>query len=265
MVRVQPGGTDDAAVAAIISTIVRHLQREHPRPTCKEPALRDAHPKHHACVRASFEIEPDLPNELSQGLFATPGKYQAWVRFSNAFKVRHDLDRDARGMAIKVMGVSGSEVGTQDFLLVTHKVFFAKDPSDFVDFPAAVAGTRSSMELTSRVFGFFFGLKPFRFKWSGHWALQRSLNWTTNPLVRTYFSQTPYRFGHSTAKFRARPQQRGKPQQWIQLWLRLLVYLPLSSLLRLEFRNWRNVLQQALLRHLQSQPAVFSCAGMACR
>lgn len=252
---------DQAAVDGIIATIAHHLRREHPRPSRKEPARRDAHPKHHGCVRATFEITPDVPEDLRQGLFATPGTYQAWVRFSNAFKVRHDLDFDARGMAIKVLGVPTADDGepdenTQDFLLVTHKVFFARNPSDFVDFPAAVAGPKSTMAQFTRVFGFFFGVKPFRFRWQGFVALQRSMTWATSPLVRKYFSQTPYRFGHSAAKLRARPRQHGWPQQWVWLWIRVFLHL-ISPLFRYQLKIWENSLLVAMLAHLRKREAVF--------
>jgi hypothetical protein len=249
---------DRAAVDAIVATLVHHLHREHPRPSRKDPALRDAHPKHHGCVHARFEVKRGLPEDLAQGVFARPATYEAWVRFSNAFKIRHDLERDARGMAIKVLGVSGvgHEEATQDFLLVTHKVFFARTPSDFVDFPAAVAGAGSPLGLITRVVGFFFGLRPFRFKWREFIALQRSLNWCTSPLVRTYFSQTPYRYGISTAKFRARPQQRGRPHQWIWLWIQVVLF-QLSWIHRFKFDRWRDALHRALLRDLRKYPAAF--------
>jgi hypothetical protein len=252
---------DQAAVDAVIGTLVHHLRQAHP--PYRLPARRDAHPKHHGCLAAVFEVDADLPEELRQGLFASPGKYEAWVRFSNAFKMRHDLDRDARGMAIKVMGLDGVDhgeavtfAGTQDFLLVTHKAFFARTPSDFVDFPAAVAGAGSPGALITRVLGFFFGWRPFRFKWRGHVALHRSLNWSTSPLVRTYFSQTPYRFGRFEAKFRARPQQRGWPHQWLTLWFRVSLY-QLSWLHRFKFNRWKDLLQTSLLDFLRTREAVF--------
>ena len=141
---------DRAAVDAIVATLVYHLRKEHPRPSPEQPARRDAHPKHHGCVPATFEVHDlkGLEGLLAQGLFQRPGKYEAWVRFSNAIKVRNDLDRDARGMAIKVMGVPGGvSEGTQDFLLVTHRSFFTRTPADFVDFPAAVAGAGQSVAL----------------------------------------------------------------------------------------------------------------------
>jgi hypothetical protein len=45
---------------------------------------RQQHAKHHGCVRAVIEIEPNLPQELRIGQFKEPASYRAWVRFSNA-------------------------------------------------------------------------------------------------------------------------------------------------------------------------------------
>ena len=265
---------DRAAVDAIVATLVYHLRKEHPRPSPAQPARRDAHPKHHGCVPATFEV-CDLERHegfLAQGLFARPGKYQAWVRFSNAFKVRNDLDRDARGMAIKIMGVpEGASEHTQDFLLVTHRSFFARTPADFVDFAAAVSGVGESSALISRTIGFFFGWRPFRFRLPGFIALMRSMNHCTNPLVRTYFSQTPYSYGRSQVKFRARPQRRWLPHQWVWLWIRVFVHNVIIPILRaivwlisklgarVQFDpRWQeNYLQNALLSSLRARPAVF--------
>jgi hypothetical protein len=251
---------DEAAVDAIVTTIAHHLRNEHPRPSKKDPALRDAHPKHHGCVEATIEIEQNLPDELRQGVFAGRGPYKAWVRFSNAFKSRPDLDIDARGMAIKIMGISNADGDlaeeTQDFLLVTNKAFFARNPADFVDFPAAVAGPKTMMARSSRVFGFFFGVKPFRFRLPGFLALLRSMRWPTSPLVQKYFSQTPYRFGPTAAKFRARPRQHGLPHQWVWLWIRVAIYL-VSALFRYKLTRWDNYLRDALLGYLQRREAVF--------
>ena len=261
---------DRKAVDAIVATLVYHVRKDHPRPNASDPARRDAHPKHHGCVKAILTTDKALPDHLAQGLFSRPGPYECWIRFSNAFKVRHDLDRDARGLAIKVLGVDdgGHGEGTQDFLLVTHKVFFAKDPVDFLDFPAAVAGAGSTMGLYSRTIGFFFGFRPFRFKWRGFMALQRSLNLCTNPLVRTYLSQVPYQYGSRQAKFRARPRQRGRPQDWLRLWFRV-VFHTITSLVESVVRKfrprfhwrvndwWKDSLHEALVTRLRRGPASF--------
>ena len=261
---------DRKAVDAIVATLVHHVRKDHPRPTDRDPTRRDAHPKHHGCVKAILTTQKNLPSHLAQGLFSRPGPYECWVRFSNAFKVRHDLDRDARGMAIKVLevGDAAQGAGTQDFLLVTHKVFFAKDPVDFLDFPAAVAGVGSTMDLYSRTIGFFFGLRPFRFKWRGFMALQKSLNLCSDPLVRAYLSQVPYRYGSRQVKFRARPRQRGNPLDWLRLWLRV-VFHTITSLVESGIRTfrptfhwkvndwWKDSLHEALLARLRRGAAAF--------
>ena len=72
---------------------------------------RDAHPKMHGVVKAEFTVEADLPQELRVGIFGQPRTYQAWIRFSNQDgSINPDIDRDIRGMAIKLMGVEGEKI-----------------------------------------------------------------------------------------------------------------------------------------------------------
>ena len=47
----------------------------------QRPALRDAHPKAHGCVRADFQVEKDLPPRLAQGIFLPGRTYPALIRF----------------------------------------------------------------------------------------------------------------------------------------------------------------------------------------
>ncbi len=45
--------------------------------------LRGVHPKSHGCVKAVFEVNADIAENLRVGLFAVPGKkFDAWIRFS---------------------------------------------------------------------------------------------------------------------------------------------------------------------------------------
>ena len=83
---------------------------------------------------------PNLPDELAQGLFAHDGVYPAVVRFSNsASQPQADAIPDGRGMAIKVLGVKGDMVladeqggPTQDFVMINHPVFFARNVKDYL-------------------------------------------------------------------------------------------------------------------------------------
>lgn len=56
----------------------------------------------HGCVRAEFEVLPNLPDALRRGLFAEPRTYRAWIRFSSSSVgpvLKSDAVRDAHRMA----------------------------------------------------------------------------------------------------------------------------------------------------------------------
>jgi hypothetical protein len=92
-------------------------------------AVRDAHAKSHGILKGELEVYPEMPQHLCQGIFATPKRYPVIVRLSTA---PGDLQSDRMpalfGMAIKVLGVIGNKVlsqdegHNQDFLLVNHPV-----------------------------------------------------------------------------------------------------------------------------------------------
>jgi hypothetical protein len=60
-------------------------------------------------------------------------------------------------MAIKLMGVERSESGTQDFVMISHPVFFVRNAADYVEFQKALSEDNS-------VKFFFPGLNPFNFR-----------------------------------------------------------------------------------------------------
>lgn len=105
----------------------------------RRPALRDAHTKDNGCVHAVFRVDPQIKSELQVGVFSEPGRtYNAWIRFSNGNSERQNSRiPDARGMAIKLMGVEGpkllddldpdGEKHTQDFVLISSPAFFVDD------------------------------------------------------------------------------------------------------------------------------------------
>jgi len=88
-------------------------------------AVRDAHAKSHGILKGELEVYPNMSQHLCQGIFATPKRYPVIVRLSTA---PGDLQSDSipslYGMAIKVLGVIGNKVlsedtdKNQDFLLV---------------------------------------------------------------------------------------------------------------------------------------------------
>ena len=92
--------------------------------------IRDAHAKSHGILGGELTVYPDLPDELRQGLFATPATYPVIARLSTtAGAIRSDQIRGVHGLGIKVLGAHGPRVlpddtaTTQDFVLVTHREF----------------------------------------------------------------------------------------------------------------------------------------------
>ncbi|HXT02010.1 MAG TPA: catalase family protein [Elusimicrobiota bacterium] len=168
-------------------------------------AHRDAHMKAHGCVKARFTVEPSLPPELQQGVFQAGRAYPAWIRFSNGSgKSQNDAVDDARGMAVKLMGVPGDkladEKATQDFLMISGPVFFVRNAADYVEFTTDAAAGKPMRF-------FFRGANPFR--WRMH-ELRAALNLlhrrTSNPLHARYWSVASFLMGASgPAKFSARP------------------------------------------------------------
>jgi catalase len=216
----------DRTAAHIAATLAYQVRRDHE--PHRLPAQRDAHPKHHGTVEAELIVDKDIPEELRHGIFATPGRrYQAWIRFSNAFRVRHDMERDARGIAIKLLGIDGvNGVGgeaTQDFLMVTHSAFFAATATDFLEFPAAVGSTGSKTAGALRAIQFFFRFHPpFRFRLRAFRAFGKTRIRAMSPLAIRYFSQTPYQFGPYEVKFSVRPAVRPSLAERFRFWMRTL-------------------------------------------
>ncbi len=162
---------------------------------------RDVHVKMHGLVKAEFVVETNLPAELRVGVFTEPKTFQAWIRFSNADpRVKPDIARDVRGMAIKVMGVPGEKLiaaekdeTTQDFILINTSVFVTKDVAEFEGLVRGLVGGFLKLG--------WFMLTHFRTAW----LLLNAMTRIANPLQVRYFSTTPYLFGSHAVKYSAIP------------------------------------------------------------
>ena len=145
---------EDAATQQIVQMIEESVRAE----AKNGLARRGAHAKAHGCVQAEFRVLDNLPEEVRVGIFRDPRVYPAWIRYSNAFgKMQDDSVGDARGMAIKLMGVERSESGTQDFVMINHPVFLVRNAADYVEFQKALSEDRP-------VKFFFPSLNPFNFR-----------------------------------------------------------------------------------------------------
>jgi hypothetical protein len=202
----------------IAASLRRTIEKNYP--PHNRPVRRDAHPKAHGCVRAEFRVEKDLPAKLAHGVFRPGAAYQAWIRFSNADgnPKRADVRGDARGMAIKLVGVPGEKIlpderdaKTHDFMMIDHPTFLVDDPRRYLK----LIEWSTSESLWLRLFA------PFAIGMRGA-LIGRAIRTKTiaSPLETRYWSATAYRLGagqeKSAIKFSARPSgspsRRNPPQ-----------------------------------------------------
>lgn len=189
-----------AATASVTQTIRATVQKGF---DAQGHAFRDAHRKAHGCVQARFTVAADLPAALAQGLFAQSKSYDAVIRFSNGSgNSQDDHDRDARGMAVKVLRVPGQKVldeerdaTTQDFVMTNHPVFFIHDAAGYVDFVSAMSG--STWVKAGWLGRHLFDEVPLVLAFTGQTI--------DNPLHAQYWSTTPSRLGSGQMKFTAKP------------------------------------------------------------
>ncbi|HVH41229.1 MAG TPA: catalase family protein [Labilithrix sp.] len=169
-------------------------------------AQRDAHPKAHGCVTGSFTVSSQVPADLAVGTFRPDRHYDAWIRFSNGSK-DDDREKDARGMAIKLLGVDGPRLltgeeptaHTHDIVLSNHHTFFLKDVSTYVKFMNQVVEKGNPLK-------FFVSLNPL------DWHLREAIlareftsQKISSPLTSQYWSVTPYKLGNQAVKYSMRP------------------------------------------------------------
>jgi hypothetical protein len=185
----------------------------------RRPALRDAHAQDTGCVRAIFRVDSNIPLELRHGIFAAPGReFHAWIRFSNGnSEVLNPRLPDARGMAIKLMGVDGpklldDERQTQDFVMANNPSFFI---DDLLRYKNSLVKFHSGGYLRQ-----FLAIPELTLREIVR-AVRVNGTWITNPLFCQYWSMTAYRLGINAEriaiKFSAKPRIEKRPSvgSWI--------------------------------------------------
>ncbi|MGB5378130.1 SRPBCC family protein [Muriicola sp.] len=181
---------EDSIIEEMMSEMIAQVDRMY----ADKKMLRQIHTKMHGCVKATFKVEGNLPDDLKVGVFKNPTSYNAWVRFSNSnTKPQKDKKKDIRGIAIKLMGVPGEKIlndqrteKSQDFLLMTSETFFSKNIAEFrKTLKASTAKSKIKLAL--------YFLNPT------HWGIlkrvMRSMVKCSNPLDMQYWSTQPYQYG----------------------------------------------------------------------
>jgi Dyp-type peroxidase family len=203
--------------ADAIDEVVRLAEQELAKtfPFSSAHVTRDQHAKAHGCVHARFEVLNHLPDELRFGLLAEPGTYDAWVRFSSRASERKpvsDAKNDAHGMAIKVLGVNGPKVltnqrdaTTQDFVLANSDTFFCRDATEYVEL-----ATKMQKGLLGIISFALPSINPKRWRLNRVLGIRHAIGQkVSNPLQIRYWSQTPYALGPHAVKYSAKPRLIG--------------------------------------------------------
>lgn len=185
------GASHQAAIDAVEKIQLGMMQ-------ATDPSQRGQHFKQHGCVWARFEVPADIPDRYKVGVFAQPGVYTAYVRFSNGAQL-DDTHPDIHGMAIKLTGVPGrkvleaeAEATTHDFILADNPVFFIRTAEDYARFMVEFAKTapqgKPPVEFIEYL-GERYG--PNDVAVITRFRQQRP----DSPLAARYWSQVPYAFG----------------------------------------------------------------------
>ena len=137
--------TDEAEIEAGLAETMLSISRttfEH-----SGHAMRSVHAKSHGFLRGTLSV-PELSPELAQGMFARPGRYPVVIRLSTTpGDVLDDNVSMPRGMALKVVGVSGERLPgsendiTQDFVLGNSPAFNTRDAAAFLAQLKPIAAT----------------------------------------------------------------------------------------------------------------------------
>jgi hypothetical protein len=189
----------EAAHLEELAEIVHQMQREN------DSQSRALHAKGNAGAEGEFTVG-EVPPEAKVGIFAQPGKYRAYVRFSNgAGRRQKDQTGDVRGVAVKLLGVPGKKLipgleaaSTQDFLMIKSSTQPFKNADEFVWLlGAAKSPALLPFKLLGR-FGFGRGIGILK-------RLAGSLGMPSSVATTPYFSALPIRFGAHAVRYSILP------------------------------------------------------------
>ena len=174
---------------------------------------RALHAKGHAGLEAELAVLPDAPPHARVGIFAAPGAFRAYVRFSNGAALRQsDRKADVRGVAIKVLGVGGKKIipgmegaRTQDFLLIQSPATPFRNADEFV---GLVKAAQSPALLLPRAIGLFGIARTFQ-------LLRGFVAGTSRPVgslaTSRFYSALPIQWGAHAAHYMLAPHAAPAP------------------------------------------------------
>ena len=218
--------TADPGFDQNLQTVIAKTERYIARSVTTEGtgrAVRDAHAKGYGLVRAEVEILDQLPAEYAQGIYATPGRHDALIRFSNGSP---HAGADARlggatGLALKIFDIAGPtlledepDTRTFDYANINAPVFFCNTVEHylfiqdlFIEAPAYfVQGTPGRHRFYQDFVTGKGTLDQDNWAWDELLAFLRVLQSpSVNLLLSTYWTMGAVRHGGYIAKVRFAP------------------------------------------------------------
>jgi len=218
--------TADPGFDQNLQTVIAKTERYIARSVTTEGtgrAVRDAHAKGYGLVRAEVEILDQLPAEYAQGIYATPGRHDALIRFSNGSP---HAGADARlggatGLALKIFDIAGPtlledepDTRTFDYANINAPVFFCNTVEHylfiqdlFIEAPAYfVQGTPGRHSFYQDFVTGKGTLDQDNWAWDELLAFLRVLQSPpVNLLLSTYWTMGAVRHGGYIAKVRFAP------------------------------------------------------------
>ncbi|HEY7123592.1 MAG TPA: catalase family protein [Ktedonobacterales bacterium] len=218
----------DEHLHTILDTTVRYIEASVQAEGIGQ-AVRDAHAKGYGLARAEVEILAGTPSEYAQGIYATPGRHEAVVRFSNGspHSAADALLGTALGMGLKLFGIEGPTLledepdsGTFDYALINHPVFFSNTVEHYLLIqpiflrPRPAPSSQGSADLArarlhQTLYDFLTGcgkLPPERWAWEPLFVLLGARGKPiVNLLLNTYWTMGAVRHGDYLAKVRVAP------------------------------------------------------------
>ena len=209
-------GKDEAETFAKIAETFAQMDRK--AAESEGRAMRASHAKSTGLLTGALTVDPRLPPELAQGLFASPARYDAVVRLAQGpGEVLDDRISTHRGMAVKLLSVPGERIAespagaSQDWVLEAHsKAFINANATTFLvnlkggvsnapSLPQAVKSAVSSASRAANAALKAVGAESNMLGFFGHPSV--------HPLSEAYFSQAPLRWGRHIAKIGFYPTQ----------------------------------------------------------
>jgi len=199
------------------------LVRESPDREGTGRAVRGAHAKSLGVVKAEVEILAHIPAAYAQGIYATPGRHGALIRFSIA---NNHLGPDAHlgsvlGFAIKIFGIPGDKLvedepspNTFDLVLKNNPTFVANTARHYVVLQEVgndsgrylARGKEGVRELLTDLLTGKGTFAQEDWAWEEMFAFVKAAQTPVrNPLLNNYWSMAAVRHGDFIAKVRVAP------------------------------------------------------------